>query len=117
MWPFSVQCRVLQVSTVGYHAHLVRRGSDAQRRLLNDEALLVHIQGPARRNLWRLRGIDVAKSGARTEVAIADCTVQRSLAQVSPRWGRAFALFSGALMPALPSICCAPSINSIVQTA
>ena len=35
----------------------------------------------------RIRGgIDVAKSGARTDVAIADCTVQRSLAQVSPEW-------------------------------
>ena len=43
LWPVSVQCRVLQVSAAGYHAHLVRRGSDAQRRHLNDEALLVHI--------------------------------------------------------------------------
>jgi putative transposase len=43
-WPVSVQCRVLQVSVAGYHAHLVRRASDAQRRHLNDEALLVHIK-------------------------------------------------------------------------
>ena len=43
-WPVSVQCRVLQVSTAGYHAHLVRRASDAQRRHLSDEALLVHIK-------------------------------------------------------------------------
>ena len=43
-WPVSVQCRVLQVSTAGYHAHLVRRASDARRRHLSDEALLVHIK-------------------------------------------------------------------------
>ncbi len=43
-WPVSVQCRVLQVSAAGYHAHLVRRASDAQRRHLSDEALLVHIK-------------------------------------------------------------------------
>ena len=43
-WPVSVQCRVLQVSAAGYHAHLFRRASDAQRRHLNDEALLVHIK-------------------------------------------------------------------------
>ena len=41
-WPVSVQCRVLQVSAAGYHAHLVRRASDAQRQRLSDEALLVH---------------------------------------------------------------------------
>ncbi|CDS53812.1 Mobile element protein [Polaromonas sp. CG9_12] len=44
MWPVSVQCRVLQVSAAGYHAHLVRRASGAQRRHLSDEALLVHIK-------------------------------------------------------------------------
>ena len=44
LWPVSVQCRVLQVSTAGYHAHRVRRASDAQRQRLNDEALLVHIK-------------------------------------------------------------------------
>ena len=44
VWPVSVQCRVLQVSVAGYHAHLVRRASDAQRRHLSDEALLVHIK-------------------------------------------------------------------------
>ena len=43
-WPISVQCRVLRVSAAGYHAHLVRRASDAQRRRLSDEALLVHIK-------------------------------------------------------------------------
>ena len=42
-WPVSGQCRVLQVSAAGYHAHLVRRASDAQQRL-SDEALLVHIK-------------------------------------------------------------------------
>ena len=44
VWPVSVQCRVLQVSVAGYHAHLVRRASDAQRRHLSDEALLVYIK-------------------------------------------------------------------------
>ena len=39
-----MQCRVLQVSVAGYHAHLVRRASDAQRRHLRDEALIVHIK-------------------------------------------------------------------------
>ena len=39
-----MQCRVLQVSAAGYHAHLVRCASDAQRRHLSDEALLVHIK-------------------------------------------------------------------------
>ena len=44
MWPVSVQCRVLQVIVAGYHAHLARRASGAQRRHLSDEALLVHIK-------------------------------------------------------------------------
>ena len=43
-WPVSVQCRVLQVSTAGYHGHLVRRADSVQRRHLSDEALLVHIK-------------------------------------------------------------------------
>ena len=44
LWPVSVQCRVLQVSAAGYHAHLVRRASDVPRCRLSDEALLVHIR-------------------------------------------------------------------------
>ena len=44
MWPVSVQCRVLEVSTAGYHEHFVRRASGAQRRHLSDDALLVHIK-------------------------------------------------------------------------
>ncbi|ABM39641.1 hypothetical protein Pnap_4361 (plasmid) [Polaromonas naphthalenivorans CJ2] len=43
-WPVSVQCRVLRVSAAGYHEHLARRASNAQRRHLSDEALLVHIK-------------------------------------------------------------------------
>ena len=39
-----MQCRVLGVSVAGYHAHLARRASDAQRQRLSDEALLVHIK-------------------------------------------------------------------------
>jgi putative transposase len=44
VWPISVQCRVLEVSVAGYHEHFVRRASDAQRRHLSDDALLVHIK-------------------------------------------------------------------------
>ncbi|MCD2342934.1 IS3 family transposase [Ideonella azotifigens] len=44
VWPISVQCRVLKVSVAGYHEHFVRRASEAQRRHLSDEALLVHIK-------------------------------------------------------------------------
>ncbi|MDY0331857.1 MAG: IS3 family transposase [Thiomonas sp.] len=44
VWPISVQCRVLEVSVAGYHAHFVRRASGAQRRHLSDDALLVHIK-------------------------------------------------------------------------
>jgi len=51
VWPISVQCRVLQASghrpasiMTGYHEHLVRRTSAAQRRQLSDDALLVHIK-------------------------------------------------------------------------
>ncbi len=43
-WPISVPCRVLQLSVAGYHEHFVRRASDAQRRHLSDDALLVHIK-------------------------------------------------------------------------
>ena len=44
VWPISVQCRVLEVSVAGYHEHFVHRASDAQRRHLSDEALLVYIK-------------------------------------------------------------------------
>ena len=44
VWPISVQCRVLQVSAAGYHEHVVRSASNAQRRHLSDDALLVHIK-------------------------------------------------------------------------
>ena len=43
-WLVSLQCRVLQVSVAGYHAHLVRCASDTQRQRVSDEALLVHIK-------------------------------------------------------------------------
>ncbi len=43
VWPISVQCRVLEVSVAGYHAHFVRRARGAQRRHLSDDALRVHI--------------------------------------------------------------------------
>lgn len=43
-WPISVQCRVLEVSISGYHEHFVRSASNAQRRHLSDDALLVHIK-------------------------------------------------------------------------
>ena len=44
LWPVSVQCRVLQVSAAGYHAHLARRASGTQRQRLSNETLLVHIK-------------------------------------------------------------------------
>ena len=44
VWPVSAQCRVLEVSVAGFHEHFVRRASDAQRRHLSDDALLVHIK-------------------------------------------------------------------------
>jgi transposase InsO family protein len=43
-WPIVVQCRVLQVSVSGYHAHRARATSEAPRNHLSDEALLVHIK-------------------------------------------------------------------------
>ena len=72
LWPVSVQCRVLQVSAAGYHAHLVRRASDAQRQRLSDEALLVHIKAVHAETrsaygwprIWRelvARGVSVGK--------------------------------------------------------
>lgn len=44
VWPVTVQCRVLNVSVSGYHGHRVRQASNAPRRHLSDEALLVHIK-------------------------------------------------------------------------
>jgi transposase InsO family protein len=44
VWPITVQCRVLEVSVSGYHAHLARQASVAPRRHLSDTALLVHIK-------------------------------------------------------------------------
>lgn len=44
VWPITVQCRVLEVSVSGYHAHVARRSSAAPRRHLSDAALLVHLQ-------------------------------------------------------------------------
>ena len=71
-WPVSVQCRVLQASAAGSHAHLLRRASDAQRRYPSDEALLVHIKALHAKTggaygwprIWRelvARGIPVGK--------------------------------------------------------
>jgi putative transposase len=67
-----VQCRVLLVSVSGYHQHLARRRQIAQRRHLNDEALLVHISAVYAENrgaygwprIWRQlrrQGIRVGK--------------------------------------------------------
>ena len=71
-WPISVQCRVLEVSVSGYHAHLWRGVNIAQRRHFSDEALLVHISAVYAENrgaygwprIWRqlrTRGIRVGK--------------------------------------------------------
>ena len=43
-WPITVQCRVLNVSVSGYHAHQARLASNVPRRHLSDKALLVHIR-------------------------------------------------------------------------
>ena len=72
LWPICVQCRVLLVSVSGYHQHLARRRQIAQRRHLNDEALLVHISAVYAENrgaygwprIWRQlrrQGIRVGK--------------------------------------------------------
>jgi putative transposase len=76
VWPISVQCRVLGVSVSGYHEHFVRRASDAQRRHLSDDALLVHIKaihaethgGYGWPRIWKellARGIRVGKERVR----------------------------------------------------
>ena len=44
LWPISVQCGVLKVSTAGYHEHVARRALDAPCKHVSDEALLVHIR-------------------------------------------------------------------------
>lgn len=44
VWPITVQCRVLNVSVSGYHAHVARQVSQAPRRHLSDQALLVHVK-------------------------------------------------------------------------
>ena len=44
VWPITVQCRVLNVSVSGYHGHVARHASEAPRRHVSDEALLVHIK-------------------------------------------------------------------------
>ena len=44
VWPVSVQCRVLGVSMAGFHKHRLRQISDAPRRHLSNDALLVHIK-------------------------------------------------------------------------
>lgn len=55
VWPVSVQCRILRASVAGYHGHVVRRVTDAHRRHLSDDALLVHIKSHVRRKALRLR--------------------------------------------------------------
>jgi len=44
VWPIRVQCRVLGVSSTGYHQHRKRRARIQERRHLSDEALLAHIR-------------------------------------------------------------------------
>ena len=44
VWPITVQCRVLNVSISGYHGHVARQASQAPRRHVGDEAMLVHIK-------------------------------------------------------------------------
>jgi putative transposase len=72
VWPIRVQCRVLLVSTSGYHEHVARYKNLARRRHLSDEALLVHIRAVYAENrgaygwprIWRqlrAQGIRVGK--------------------------------------------------------
>jgi putative transposase len=44
VWPITVQCRVLEVSVSGYHAHLARHAKPARPGRMNDAALVVHIR-------------------------------------------------------------------------
>ena len=44
VWPITVQCRVLEVSVSGYHAHLVRQARPVRPGCLSDAALVVHIR-------------------------------------------------------------------------
>ena len=43
-WPITVQCHVLDVSVSGYHEHIARQSSNAPRRHLSDQVLLVHVK-------------------------------------------------------------------------
>lgn len=44
VWPITVQCRVLEVSVSGYHAHRARPAEPVQPGRLRDAALVVHIR-------------------------------------------------------------------------
>ena len=69
VWPITVQCRVLNVSVSGYHGHVARQASQAPRRHVSDEALLVHIKAVhvqtkrthGRPRIWR----ELRKDGVR----------------------------------------------------
>jgi transposase InsO family protein len=57
-WPISVQCRVLEVSVSGYHAHVAAGASTVSRQHLSEEALLVHVKavhGQSRNSYGRPR--------------------------------------------------------------
>ena len=64
-----MQCRVLEVSVSGYHEHVARQASEAPRRHLSDDALLVHIKAIhaqtkrayGRPRIWR----ELRKNGVR----------------------------------------------------
>ena len=68
-WPITVQCRVFEVSVSGYHGHVARQASEAPRRHLSDDALLVHIKAIhartkrayGRPRIWR----ELRKNGVR----------------------------------------------------
>ena len=68
-WPITVQCWVLEVSVSGYHGHVARQASEAPRRHLSDDALLVHIKAIhaqtkrayGRPRIWR----ELRKNGVR----------------------------------------------------
>ena len=77
VWPITVQCRVLQVSVSGYHAHLARQAMPTPCGCLSDAALVVHIKaihaqtrgGYGRPRIWcelRNQGIRVGKQRVQT---------------------------------------------------
>ena len=89
-----MQCRVLQVSVAGHHAHLERSVSDAQRRHLNYEAPLVHIKAVHAEThsaygwpcIWRelmARGVPVGKQRVQKLMRLHSASVKKEQPSVA----------------------------------